>query len=41
MILLDRLNRAIVALSAVALLIASAVLTYSVMLRYFSPQPTN
>lgn len=41
MILLDRLNRAIVALSAVALLVSSCVLTYSVVLRYFSPQPTD
>ena len=35
------LNRAIVVLSAVALLVASCVLTYSVVLRYFSPQPTD
>jgi TRAP-type C4-dicarboxylate transport system permease small subunit len=38
---LDRLNRAIVFLSAIALLVASCVLTYSVVLRYFSPQPTD
>jgi TRAP-type C4-dicarboxylate transport system permease small subunit len=37
----DRLNRAIVFLSAIALLVASCVLTYSVVLRYFSPQPTD
>jgi len=35
------INRAIVVLSAVALLVASCVLTYSVVLRYFSPQPTD
>lgn len=35
------LNRAIVVLSAIALLVASGVLTYSVVLRYFSPQPTD
>jgi TRAP-type C4-dicarboxylate transport system permease small subunit len=35
------LNRAIVAASAVALVVASCVLTYSVVLRYFSPQPTD
>jgi TRAP-type C4-dicarboxylate transport system permease small subunit len=34
-------NRAIVVLSAVALVVASSVLTYSVALRYFSPQPTD
>jgi len=39
--LLDHLNRAIVVLSAVALVVASSVLTYSVVLRYFSPQPTD
>jgi TRAP-type C4-dicarboxylate transport system permease small subunit len=39
--LIDRLNRAIVVLSAIALLVASCVLTYSVVLRYFSPQPTD
>jgi TRAP-type C4-dicarboxylate transport system permease small subunit len=38
---LELLNRAIVFLSAIALLIASCVLTYSVVLRYFSPQPTD
>ena len=38
---LDRLTRAIVFLSAIALLVASCVLTYSVVLRYFSPQPTD
>jgi TRAP-type C4-dicarboxylate transport system permease small subunit len=38
---LDRLNRAIVFLSAIALLVASCVLTYSVVLRYLSPQPTD
>ena len=35
--LLDLLNRAIVVLSSIALILASAVLTYSVVLRYFSP----
>jgi len=39
--LFDRLDRAIVVLSAIALLVASCVLTYSVVLRYFSPQPTD
>ena len=39
--LIERLNRAIVVLSAVALVVASCVLTYSVLLRYFSPQPTD
>jgi len=39
--LLGYLNRAIVVLSAIALIIASSVLTYSVVLRYFSPQPTD
>ena len=39
--LLELLNRAIVVLSAIALLVASCVLTYSVVLRYFSPQPTD
>jgi TRAP-type C4-dicarboxylate transport system permease small subunit len=38
---LDRLNRAIVLLSAIALLVAACVLTYSVALRYFSPEPTD
>jgi len=35
------LNRAIVVLSAVALVVASCVLTYSVVLRYFTPEPTD
>jgi TRAP-type C4-dicarboxylate transport system permease small subunit len=39
--LLGYLNRAIVVLSSVALVVASCVLTYSVVLRYFSPQPTD
>jgi TRAP-type C4-dicarboxylate transport system permease small subunit len=39
--LLATVNRAIVFLSAIALLLASAVLTYSVALRYFSPAPTD
>lgn len=39
--LLSAVNRAIVFLSAIALLLASAVLTYSVVLRYFSPEPTD
>jgi TRAP-type C4-dicarboxylate transport system permease small subunit len=39
--LIDRFNRVIVVLSAIALLVASCVLTYSVVLRYFSPQPTD
>jgi TRAP-type C4-dicarboxylate transport system permease small subunit len=39
--LLDYLNRAIVVLSSIALVVASCVLTYSVVLRYFSPQPTD
>ena len=39
--LLATINRAIVFLSAIALLLASAVLTYSVVLRYFSPAPTD
>ena len=38
---LGYLNRAIVVLSSVALVVASCVLTYSVVLRYFSPQPTD
>jgi TRAP-type C4-dicarboxylate transport system permease small subunit len=38
---LGQLNRAIVVLSSVALVVASCVLTYSVVLRYFSPQPTD
>ena len=41
MSLIERLNRAIVVLSAVALVVAACVLTYSVVLRYFSPQPTD
>ena len=39
--LLDLLNRAIVVLSSIALVVASCVLTYSVVLRYFSPEPTD
>lgn len=39
--LLGALNRAIVVLSAVALVLASCVLTYSVVLRYFTPEPTD
>jgi len=39
--LLGYLNRAIVVLSAIALIVASCVLTYSVVLRYFSPEPTD
>ena len=39
--LLAVVNRAIVFLSAIALLLASAVLTYSVVVRYFWPQPTD
>ncbi len=39
--LLDLLNRAIVVLAAIALVLAAAVLTYSVVLRYFSPEPTD
>ena len=35
------LNRAIVALSAVALVIASCVLTYSVVVRYFTHEATD
>jgi TRAP-type C4-dicarboxylate transport system permease small subunit len=38
---LDLLNRAIVVLSAIALVLAACVLTYSVLLRYFSPEPTD
>jgi len=38
---LTLLNRAIVVLSAVALVLAACVLTYSVVLRYFSPEPTD
>ena len=39
--LLGHLNRAIVVLSAIALVVASCVLTYSVALRYFTPEPTD
>ena len=39
--LLDLLNRAIVVLASIALVLASAVLTYSVVLRYFTPEPTD
>jgi len=39
--LLGLLNRAIVILSAIALVVASCVLTYSVVLRYFTPEPTD
>ena len=39
--LLDLLNRAIVVLASIALILASGVLTYSVVLRYFSPEPTD
>lgn len=39
--LLDLLNRAIVVLASIALILASSVLTYSVVLRYFSPEPTD
>jgi TRAP-type C4-dicarboxylate transport system permease small subunit len=39
--ILGYLNRAIVVLSSVALVVASCVLTYSVVLRYFSPEPTD
>jgi TRAP-type C4-dicarboxylate transport system permease small subunit len=35
------LNRAIVVLSAIALVLASCVLTYSVVLRYFTSVPTD
>jgi TRAP-type C4-dicarboxylate transport system permease small subunit len=38
---LGYLNRAIVVLSSIALVVASCVLTYSVVLRYFSPEPTD
>jgi len=38
---LDSLNRAIVFLSAIALVLAAGVLTYSVVLRYFTPRPTD
>ena len=39
--LLGYINRAIVVLSSIALVVASCVLTYSVVLRYFSPEPTD
>jgi TRAP-type C4-dicarboxylate transport system permease small subunit len=39
--LLNLLNRAIVVLASIALVLASGVLTYSVVLRYFSPEPTD
>jgi TRAP-type C4-dicarboxylate transport system permease small subunit len=39
--LLNLLNRAIVVLAAIALVLASCVLTYSVLLRYFTPEPTD
>jgi TRAP-type C4-dicarboxylate transport system permease small subunit len=39
--LLDQINRAIVVLSSIALVIAGSVLTYSVILRNFSPEPTD
>ncbi len=38
---LDLLNRAIVLLSAIALVLAAGILTYSVVLRYFTPEPTD
>jgi len=38
---LTLLNRAIVVASAIALVLAACVLTYSVVLRYFSPEPTD
>ncbi len=41
MTLLNLLNRAIVVLAAIALVLASCVLTYSVLLRYFTPEPTD
>ena len=41
MSLLAHLNRAIVVLSAIALVVASCVLTFSVVLRYFTPEPTD
>ncbi|HKV16817.1 MAG TPA: TRAP transporter small permease [Reyranella sp.] len=34
-------NRVVVFLSAIALIVSSCVLTYSVVLRYFSPEPTD
>ncbi|HZP99132.1 MAG TPA: TRAP transporter small permease [Reyranella sp.] len=39
--LLDLIHRAVVVLAAIALVVASAVLTYSVLLRYFTPEPTD
>ena len=39
--LLDLLNRAIVVAASIALILAAGVLTYSVVLRYFSPEPTD
>ncbi len=39
--LLALVNRAIVILSAIAMIVASCVLTYSVVQRYFSPAPTD
>lgn len=39
--LLDLINSAIVVLSSIALVIAGAVLTFSVILRNFSPEPTD
>lgn len=41
MTLLGIINRAIVVLAAIALVLASCVLTYSVLLRYFTPEPTD
>ena len=38
---LTLINRAIVVASAIALVLAASVLTYSVVLRYFSPEPTD
>ena len=38
---LDLLNRAIVVLSAIALVLAACVLTYSVVLRYFTSIATD
>jgi TRAP-type C4-dicarboxylate transport system permease small subunit len=39
--LLVLINQAIAVLAAIALVLASAVLTYSVLLRYFTPEPTD
>jgi TRAP-type C4-dicarboxylate transport system permease small subunit len=39
--LLDLLNRAIVLLSSIALVLASCVLTYSVVVRYFTHEATD